>query len=54
MKPTGFGTPHTVARFVLDTSEVIEWSKFPDKYRDLKSLVEQFRVLVARTDVVDS
>jgi hypothetical protein len=54
MKPIGFGTPHTVARFVLDTSEVIEWSKFPDKYRELQSLVEQFRVSLARSDVVDT
>jgi len=54
MKPTGFGTPHTVARLVLDTSEVIEWSKFPDKYRELRYLVEQFSVSLARCDVVDT
>ncbi len=54
MKPTGFGAPHTVARFVLDTTEIIDRLKFPDKYRELQSLVEQFRVSLARTDVVDT
>ena len=49
-----FQTPHTVARLVLDTSEVIEWHKFPSEYQELETLYEQFRVFLAKTDVVDT
>ena len=49
-----FQTPHTVARLVLDTSVVIEWHKFPLEYQELETLHEQFRVFLAKTDVVDT
>lgn len=49
-----FQTPHTVARLVLDTSDVIEWHNSPQIYQELKTLYEQFRVLLAKTDVVDT
>ena len=49
-----FQTPHTVARLVLDTSDVIEWNKFPSEYQELEVLYEQFRVFLAKTDVVDT
>lgn len=48
-----FQTPHTVARLVLDTSDVIEWHHFPQKYRELELLYDQCRVFLAKTDVVD-
>lgn len=48
-----FRTPHTVARLVLDTSDVIEWHHFPQKYRELEVLYDQCRVFLAKTDVVD-
>jgi hypothetical protein len=49
-----FRTPHTVARLVLDTSDVIEWNKFPSEYQELETLYEQCRVFLAKTDVVDT
>jgi hypothetical protein len=49
-----FQTPHTVARLVLDTSDVIEWNKFPSEYQELETLYEQCRVFLAKTDVVDT
>ena len=49
-----FHTPHTVARLVLDTSDVIEWRNSPSQYRELEILYEQFRVFLAKTDVVDT
>ncbi len=49
-----FQTPHTVARFVLDTSDVIQWHKFPLGYQELEALYEQCRVFLAKTDVVDT
>lgn len=51
---TQFQTPHTVARFVLDTSDVIEWYHSPQKYLELHVLHDQFRVFLAKTDVVDT
>jgi hypothetical protein len=49
-----FHTPHTVARLVLDTSDVIEWLHSPQEYQELKILYDQFRVFLAKTDVVDT
>lgn len=49
-----FRTPRTVARLVLDTSDVIEWSNTPLEYQELEILYEQFRVFLAKTDVVDT
>lgn len=49
-----FRTPHTVARLVLDTSDVIEWCSSPQEYRELEVLYQQFRVFLAKTDVVDT
>lgn len=49
-----FQTPHTVARLVLDTSDVIEWNKFPSEYQELETLYGQCRVFLAKTDVVDA
>ena len=49
-----FHTPHTVARLVLDTSDVIQWRKSPSEYQELETLYEQFRVFLAKTDVVDT
>jgi hypothetical protein len=49
-----FQSPHTVARLVLDTSDVIEWHHSPQLYQELKTLYEQFRVFLAKTDVVDT
>ncbi len=49
-----FQTPHTVARFVLDTSDVIQWDKFPSEYQELETLYEQRRVFLAKTDLVDT
>jgi len=49
-----FYTPHTVARLVLDTSDVIEWRNSPLEYKELEILYEQFRVFLAKTDVVDT
>jgi predicted nucleic acid-binding protein len=50
----GFQTPHTVARLVLDTSDVIEWGNTPLEYQGLETLYKQFRVFLAKTDVVDT
>lgn len=47
-------TPHTVARLVLDTSDVIEWYHSPQNYQELQVLHDQFRVFLAKTDVVDT
>jgi predicted nucleic acid-binding protein len=49
-----FQTPHTVARLVLDTSDVIAWHHSPQEYQELQVLHEQFRVSLAKTDVVDT
>jgi predicted nucleic acid-binding protein len=50
----GFRSPHTVARFVLDTSDVIErWNK-PNEYSELHQLRIENRVVLAKTDVVDT
>lgn len=49
-----FQSPHTVARLVLDTSEIIEWRKHPYGYSDLEVLYEQRRIFLAKTDVVDT
>ena len=49
-----FQTPHTVARFVLDTSDVIQWYKAPLEYRELEISYQQCRVFLAKTDVVDT
>lgn len=49
-----FQAPHTVARLVLDTSDVIQWHKFPLEYQELETLYEQCRVFLAKTDVVDT
>ena len=49
-----FHTPHTVARLVLDTSELIQWRNAPSEYQGLETLYEQFRVCLAKTDVVDT
>ena len=48
-----FRTPHTVARLVLDTSDVIAWYQSPPEYQKLEALNQQFRVFLAKTDVVD-
>jgi hypothetical protein len=50
----GFRSPHTVARFVLDTSDVIERWKKPSDYFELEQLRNQYRVVLAKTDVVDT
>ena len=49
-----FQTFNTVARFALDTSDVIQWHKFPLSYQELENLHEQCRVFLAKTDVVDT
>jgi hypothetical protein len=49
-----FDTPNTVARLVLDTSDVIERRNNPSEYRELEILYEQFHVFLAKTDVVDT
>lgn len=48
-----FKTPHTVARLVLDTSDVIQWHNSSLEYQELKNLYEQCYVFLAKTDVVD-
>lgn len=48
-----FKTPHTVARLVLDTSDVIQWHNSSLEYQELKNLYEQCCVFLAKTDVVD-
>ena len=50
----GFHSPHTVARFVLDTSDVIERWDNPAEYLDLEQLRNENRVVLAKTDVVDT
>ena len=50
----GFRSPHTVARFVLDTCDVIERWKKPSDYFELEQLRNQYRVVLAKTDVVDT
>lgn len=49
-----FQTPHTVSRFVLDTSDVIQWRNCPSEYQELQDLYEQCRIFLAKTDVVDT
>ena len=51
---SGFHTPHTVARLVLDTSDVIEWRGSPVEYQELEVLNQKCRVFLAKTDVVDT
>lgn len=50
----GFRSPHTVARFVFDTSDVIERWNNPAEYVDLEQLRNENRVVLAKTDVVDT
>jgi len=50
----GFRSPNTVARFVLDTSDVIERWNNPAEYVDLEQLRNENRVVLAKTDVVDT
>ncbi len=50
----GLRSPHTVARFVLDTSDVIERWNNPTAYRELNQLRMENRVVLAKTDVVDT
>jgi hypothetical protein len=50
----GFRSPHTVARFVLDTTDVIgRWSS-PSDYSELERLRNEYRVVLAKTDVADT
>ena len=53
-KSVGFRGPHTVARFVLDTSDVIERWNNPAEYLELEQLRIENRVVLAKTDVVDT
>ncbi len=50
----GFRSPHTVARFVLDASDVIERWNNPAEYLELEQLRIENRVVLAKTDVVDT
>jgi predicted nucleic acid-binding protein len=50
----GYRSPYTVARFVLDTSDVIERWNSPAEYLDLEQLRNENRVVLAKTDVVDA
>lgn len=50
----GFHTPHTVARLVLDTCDVIERWKNPEDYKVIEILYQGHRVFLAKTDVVDT
>lgn len=49
-----FHSPHTLARFVLDTCTVIDYESNSQEFQKLREFYKQRRLMLAKTDVVDT
>lgn len=49
-----FHSPHTLARYVLDTCTVIDYESSSQEFQALRALYAQKRLMLAKTDVVDT
>lgn len=49
-----FRSPHTLARYVLDTCIVIDFASSSQEFQKLRALYSQRRLMLAKTDVVNT